>query len=72
MSTNRKTREAHIATCTWRCTSDLMTIAYSHEGDDTDNQLRDQAVHVLIEYLRETGQASVADAFRRALTGATA
>ena len=62
MTTSQQLREQALT-----CIADLATITL--DCDLSNNQRRDQAVHVLIAYLNETDQARIAYAFRSALVG---
>ncbi|AAT37742.1 gp41 [Burkholderia phage BcepB1A] len=67
MTTNRQLRDQALAHAKQTCRADLSTIAL--DFDATENQRRDQAIHVLCAYLEATDQEHIAHAFRRALVG---
>lgn len=69
MTTNRQLREQSVLNLQHQCVDDLNSITLLDEDEITVNQRRDQAIQVLVKYLEDSEQRTVAYAFRSALMG---
>lgn len=69
MTTNRQLREQSVLNLQHQCIDELNSITLIDEEEITVNQRRDNAIRVLVTYLEDSGQGTVAYAFRSALVG---